>query len=266
MQAGAAELVLLDEGDGQARVARPQRAGVAAAAAAEDHHVVGHCSLLASTRRPCTVHPSTSAPIARTVAWCPCFERMRRSPKGTTRQAVSADKKHLIEFAKGHTGVEAFVEPPTAVTTTTVVFVASTGEWTRRRAPDARAAHELAERARGPELRRGGRRLSPAHARLERAAEDRRRRAAHGAGPGLAGPSGECPGPVPSLTAREVAVLGASIKSAVEAEIELYPGSRLEELVGGPRQTKRRSTNDTIRPPPTCGPLPSWPYLRFISK
>ena len=36
--------------------------------------------------------------------------------------------------------------PPTTVSTTTVVFVASTGEWTRRRVRDARAAHELANR------------------------------------------------------------------------------------------------------------------------
>ncbi len=73
------------------------------------------------------------------------FRRLRRQQRpGTTRTAASADKKHLVEFAKAHRGVEAFVEPPTAVTTTTVVFVASTGEWTRRRAPDARAAHALA--------------------------------------------------------------------------------------------------------------------------
>jgi len=53
---------------------------------------------------------------------------------------------HLTTFARGHTGVEAFVEPPTAVSTTTVVFVANTGEWTRRRVADARVAHELANR------------------------------------------------------------------------------------------------------------------------
>lgn len=71
----------------------------------------------------------------------------RRRPRaGVTRQADSADARHLTEFAHGHTGVEAFVEPPTAVSSTTVVFVASTGEWTRRRVRDARAAHELANR------------------------------------------------------------------------------------------------------------------------
>jgi len=62
------------------------------------------------------------------------------------RRADTADVTHLTTFARGHTGVEAFVEPPTAVSTTTVVFVANTGEWTRRRVADARAAHELANR------------------------------------------------------------------------------------------------------------------------
>jgi hypothetical protein len=70
----------------------------------------------------------------------------RRSRPGTVRQADSADVRHLEEFARSRTGVEAFVEPPTAVSSTTVVFVASSGEWTRRRVRDARAAHDLANR------------------------------------------------------------------------------------------------------------------------
>lgn len=70
----------------------------------------------------------------------------RRSRPGTVRQADRADVEHLEAFARAHTGVEAFIEPPTAVSTTTVVFVANTGEWTRRRVQDARAAHELANR------------------------------------------------------------------------------------------------------------------------
>jgi hypothetical protein len=74
----------------------------------------------------------------------PLFRRGSRA--GTPRQADGADVAHLAGFAQSHTGVEAFVEPPTAVTATTVVFVASTGEWTRRRVRDARAAHELANR------------------------------------------------------------------------------------------------------------------------
>ena len=50
---------------------------------------------------------------------------------------------HLVAFAKDRTGVEAFVEPPTAVSTTTVVFVAGTGEWTRRRIDGPDVARRL---------------------------------------------------------------------------------------------------------------------------
>jgi hypothetical protein len=70
----------------------------------------------------------------------------RRVRSGQVRLADSADVSHLTAFARSHTGVEAFVEPPTAVSTTTVVFVANTGEWTRRRVSGARAAHELANK------------------------------------------------------------------------------------------------------------------------
>ena len=72
------------------------------------------------------------------------FDRRRR--RGQVRQADSADIGHLQQFARSRSGVEAFVEPPTAVSSTTVVFVANTGEWTRRRVPDARTAHQLANK------------------------------------------------------------------------------------------------------------------------
>src|SRR3954451_20941925 len=70
----------------------------------------------------------------------------RRPAAGPLQQraGTSDDERHLREFATSRTGVEAYVEPPTAVTTTTVVFVANTGEWTRRRGRDARAAPSLA--------------------------------------------------------------------------------------------------------------------------
>lgn len=70
----------------------------------------------------------------------------RRARRGGVRQADGADVEHLTRFARSHSGVEAFVEPPTTVSATTVVLVANTGEWTRRRVRDARAAHELANR------------------------------------------------------------------------------------------------------------------------
>ena len=41
-------------------------------------------------------------------------------------------RDHLADFASSRRGVEAFVEPPTNVTATTVVLIAHDGEWTRR--------------------------------------------------------------------------------------------------------------------------------------
>jgi hypothetical protein len=70
----------------------------------------------------------------------------RRTRAGTVRRADSADTEHLEGFARSRTGVEAFVEPRTTVTETTVLLVASTGEWTRRRVAGPRAAHDLAHR------------------------------------------------------------------------------------------------------------------------
>jgi hypothetical protein len=71
----------------------------------------------------------------------------RRQPRpGQLRRADSGDLAHLEQFARTRRGVEAYVEPRTTVTETTVVLVADTGEWTRRRVPNAAAAHQLAKR------------------------------------------------------------------------------------------------------------------------
>jgi len=48
-------------------------------------------------------------------------------------QELAAAEAHLSDFARSRPGVEAYIEPRTAVTDTTVVLVAATGEWTRRR-------------------------------------------------------------------------------------------------------------------------------------
>ncbi|WP_207782777.1 oxidoreductase [Phytoactinopolyspora limicola] len=75
------------------------------------------------------------------------FGRRRKSAEGSLdRAADDADTKHLKEFASSRHGVEAFVEPPTTMTATTVVLVAHDGEWTRRRVHDAGAAHDLARK------------------------------------------------------------------------------------------------------------------------
>lgn len=66
----------------------------------------------------------------------------RKAKAGTLRTASSADLDHLADFLSTRRGVEAFVEPRTTVTDTTVVLVAADGEWTRRRVdgPDGAAA------------------------------------------------------------------------------------------------------------------------------
>ena len=54
--------------------------------------------------------------------------------------------EHLTEFVRSRHGVEAYLEPRTTVTETTVVLVASTGEWTRRRVAGASAAASFAKK------------------------------------------------------------------------------------------------------------------------
>lgn len=68
----------------------------------------------------------------------------RRGSRGEAPATASADIDHLADFARTRTGVEAFLEPRTTVTEPTVVLVAASGEWTRRR-------------IRGDEARRFGR-------------------------------------------------------------------------------------------------------------
>jgi hypothetical protein len=53
---------------------------------------------------------------------------------------------HLREWAQARRGVEAFVEPRTAVTDTTILLVAATGEWTRRRVDSPQSAAEFARK------------------------------------------------------------------------------------------------------------------------
>jgi hypothetical protein len=71
------------------------------------------------------------------------FRRREAGPAGDDgRRSTMA---HLAEFAGSRVGVEAYIEPPTHVTQTTVVLVATSGEWTRRKVPDARTARQIAK-------------------------------------------------------------------------------------------------------------------------
>ncbi len=57
---------------------------------------------------------------------------------------------HLTDFARTRKGVEAFVEPKTTVTQTTILLVAFDGEWTRRAVPSPEWAHAFAEHLKIP--------------------------------------------------------------------------------------------------------------------
>ncbi len=79
------------------------------------------------------------------------FDSLRRRAKGgqrpgTLRKANSGDTAHLDDWAASRTGVEAYVEPRTTVTETTVVLIAHDGEWTRRRIGSLEAAQQFGHR------------------------------------------------------------------------------------------------------------------------
>jgi len=76
--------------------------------------------------------------------------RRRGHGVGTTgaivRGSDNADQQHLLEFIRTRRGVEGFVEPRTTVTDVTLLLVAHDGEWTRRRVPHEKWAHDFANR------------------------------------------------------------------------------------------------------------------------
>src|SRR5947209_20390994 len=74
------------------------------------------------------------------------LKRGRNHRPGTLRTGTSRDIDHLRDFIRSRQGVEAYLEPRTTVTDTTVVLVASDGEWTRRRVSGPSAAEGLAKK------------------------------------------------------------------------------------------------------------------------
>ena len=70
----------------------------------------------------------------------------KKGPSDGPNMAVDqqAVRKHLTEFVQSRRGVEAYVEPPTNVTATTVILIAHDGEWTRRAAGTRDHAFDLA--------------------------------------------------------------------------------------------------------------------------
>jgi len=55
-----------------------------------------------------------------------------------------AVSQHLSDFVRSRRGVEAYLEPQTVMTETTILLIAHDGEWTRRRVGSPQAAHKFA--------------------------------------------------------------------------------------------------------------------------
>ena len=73
------------------------------------------------------------------------FSRRKDTPTPNGGKDAQAETMaYLRDFVKSRPGCEAFIEPPTRVTQTTMVVVAETGEWTRRRIPDPATARKVA--------------------------------------------------------------------------------------------------------------------------
>ena len=72
-------------------------------------------------------------------------EAVGRSPGGPRRRIVPISSI-LSNFVRARRGVEAFLEPRTTVTETTVLLIAHDGEWTRRRIDGPEGARRFAHR------------------------------------------------------------------------------------------------------------------------
>lgn len=82
------------------------------------------------------------------MAWFRRRKQRRKETGGSPgdRAANKQDAAHLEEFVQTRRGVEAFIEPRTTVTETTVLLIAYDGEWTRRRVDGPDAARRLAHK------------------------------------------------------------------------------------------------------------------------
>lgn len=73
-----------------------------------------------------------------------------RGPGRSDGPQMEIDRKaveqHLRSFVESRLGVEAYVEPATSVTTTTIVLIAWDGEWTRRAVRSPKEGFEISRR------------------------------------------------------------------------------------------------------------------------
>lgn len=72
-------------------------------------------------------------------------ESPRRSPSPSTSRASKVSTKEIEGFIESRTGVEAFLEPKTAIYSTTLLLVAADGEYLRRPIRDRDQAAEVCD-------------------------------------------------------------------------------------------------------------------------
>jgi hypothetical protein len=76
------------------------------------------------------------------------FSRRRTSPSTgeptSARAAREATIGHFTDFVATRVGVEAYLEPSNAHEPTSMLLIATDGEWTRRKVPDAPTAYDVA--------------------------------------------------------------------------------------------------------------------------
>src|SRR4029453_10031367 len=107
------------------------------------HHLVTH-----GNHAPTGVD-RLSAVIGHT--WCMGIFRGRKSRTDggavvSDRNSSRADLDALRQFVESRKGVEAYIEPKTSVTQTTLLLVASDGESIRRRVTSPQAAYDFARK------------------------------------------------------------------------------------------------------------------------
>lgn len=81
------------------------------------------------------------------------FDRLQRRGRPRTPHGApdgDSDSDYLAQWAASRRGVEAFVEPKTVVTDTTIVLVAHDGEWTRRSVGSDAGARRIGKRLKIP--------------------------------------------------------------------------------------------------------------------
>ena len=179
--------------------------------------------------------------------------RAARAGGGPSRTAVSDDRRHLEAFAESHTGVEAFVEPRTTVTETTVVLVATTGSGPGAGCPSPQVAHDVGQRAGHPVVRRRGRRLPAADAGLDRRSGPRSRSAAATAG--TAREPRRHPGAATAPVRRSVGCArseapGGEVLGELDERAHGDAGAALGRVAVRPALVVRRPGDVEVRPAP----------------